>query len=63
MRVSTDNQEVKAQELAINKYCKEHNITVAYDNNYRAKLWSVEEAGKGLPFLEGPRSIGPTFIC
>lgn len=28
MRVSTDNQEVKAQELAINKYCKEHNITI-----------------------------------
>ena len=28
MRVSTDNQEVKAQELAINNYCKEHNITI-----------------------------------
>ena len=30
--------------LKIVKYCKENNIKVSYDSNYRAKLWSLEEA-------------------
>lgn len=36
-------------------YCQQHHIKVAYDMNYRAKLWTVEEAGKAfkriLPYV------------
>ena len=50
------NPTVKEAVVTMVKYCKEHNITVAYDNNYRAKLWSVEEAGKAfkeiLPYVD-----------
>ena len=28
------------------KYCKENNILVSYDSNYRAKMWSLEEASE-----------------
>ena len=33
------------------QYCKEHGITVSCDLNYRAKLWSREEAGKTMAKL------------
>ena len=37
------------------KYCQQHHIEVAYDMNYRAKLWTVEQAGaafkKILPYV------------
>lgn len=45
------------RELTINilKYCKENNIMVSYDSNYRAKLWTLEEASKAtleiLPYV------------
>ncbi|MBU5591630.1 sugar kinase [Clostridium sp. MSJ-4] len=28
------------------KHCKENNILVSYDSNYRAKMWTLEEASK-----------------
>ncbi|MGM9940365.1 MAG: PfkB family carbohydrate kinase [Bulleidia sp.] len=38
------------------QYCREHGIMVVYDSNYRAKLWTVEEAGKAmkriLPYVD-----------
>lgn len=38
------------------KYCQDHGIMVVYDSNYRAKLWSVEEAGSAmkriLPYVD-----------
>lgn len=50
------NPTVKKGVLMMLKYCKEHQITVVYDNNYRAKLWSIEEAGKAfkeiLPYVD-----------
>ena len=38
----------KTRELTfkILKYCKENNILVSYDSNYRAKMWSLEEASE-----------------
>lgn len=42
------NEEVKACVLTMIQYAKAHHITVAYDVNYRGKLWSVEAAGKAL---------------
>ena len=41
LALSNDLRELLMQMLA---YCKEHNIMVSYDSNYRAKLWSLEEA-------------------
>ena len=42
--------------LDVLKYCKEKGITTVYDNNYRAKLWSVEQAGAAfkeiLPYVD-----------
>lgn len=32
--------------MEILKHCKENDILVSYDSNYRAKLWSLEEASK-----------------
>ena len=50
------NPTVKEAVIAMVKYCQEHQITVAYDNNYRAKLWSIEDAGKTfkeiLPYVD-----------
>jgi len=50
------NPTIKDAVIEMLKYCKEHKITVAYDNNYRAKMWSVEEAGKAfkeiLPYVD-----------
>lgn len=38
----------KTRELTfkILKYCKENNILVSYDSNYRAKMWNLEEASQ-----------------
>lgn len=50
------NPTVKHAVLEMLKYCNNHNIIVVYDNNYRAKLWSVEDAGKAfkeiLPYVD-----------
>lgn len=42
------NKEVRKTLIMMMKYAYEHNIKVAYDQNYRAKLWNEEEAGKTL---------------
>ena len=53
LALSNDLRELLMQMLA---YCKEHNIMVSYDSNYRAKLWSIEEAReatlKVLPYVD-----------
>ena len=50
------NENLKNAVVAMLKYCKEHGITTIYDNNYRAKLWTVERAGKAfkeiLPYVD-----------
>ena len=53
LALSNDLRELLMQMLA---YCKEHNIMVSYDSNYRAKLWTLEEAReatrKVLPYVD-----------
>ena len=53
LALSNDLRELLMQMLT---YCKEHNIIVSYDSNYRAKLWSLEEAReatlKVLPYVD-----------
>ena len=53
LALSNDLRDLLMQMLA---YCKEHNIMVSYDSNYRAKLWSLEEAReatlKVLPYVD-----------
>lgn len=53
LALSNDLRELLMQMLA---YCKEHNIMVSYDSNYRAKLWSLEEAREAtlklLPYVD-----------
>ncbi|MCC2706022.1 sugar kinase [Intestinibacter bartlettii] len=53
LALSNDLRELLMQMLA---YCKENNIMVSYDSNYRAKLWSLEEAReatlKVLPYVD-----------
>lgn len=39
------SEEVRRLVLKIIKYCSENNILVSYDSNYRAKMWTLEEAG------------------
>ena len=50
------NENLKNAVVEMLKYCKEHSITIIYDNNYRAKLWTVEQAGAAfkeiLPFVD-----------
>lgn len=38
------NDRVKKFGIECAKYCKEHGIKVSFDFNYRAKLWTIEEA-------------------
>ena len=49
------SEELRKLTIKILKYCKENNILVSYDSNYRAKLWSIEEARKAtleiLPYV------------
>ena len=42
------NETVRQAVIEMIKYCRGNKITVVYDSNYRAKLWSIEEAGKAL---------------
>ena len=53
LALSNDLRELLMKMLT---YCKEHNIMVSYDSNYRAKLWSLEEAReatlKVLPYVD-----------
>lgn len=42
------NDTVKNSVLKILEYCQQNNILVVYDSNYRAKMWSIEAAGKAL---------------
>ncbi|MDC9421669.1 hypothetical protein PSL90_18150, partial [Clostridioides difficile] len=41
--------------MKILEHCKKNNIMVSYDSNYRAKLWTLEEARKAtleiLPYV------------
>ncbi len=42
------NKTVRDAVIKMLKYCHGNKITVVYDSNYRAKMWSVEEAGEAL---------------
>lgn len=48
--------EIKDIVIEMMKYCQAHHILVVYDANYRAKLWSIEEAGQAfkeiLPYVD-----------
>lgn len=50
------NETVQQTVLAMLEYCRGNNITVVYDSNYRAKMWSVEEASQAfqmiLPYVD-----------
>ncbi|WP_297135867.1 sugar kinase [Terrisporobacter sp.] len=49
------SEELRKLTMGILKYCKNNNIMVSYDSNYRAKLWSIEDARKStleiLPYV------------
>lgn len=49
------SDELRKITMEILKYCKDNNIMVSYDSNYRAKLWSLEKASKAtfeiLPYV------------
>lgn len=49
------SEEIRKLTMDILKYCKRNNIMVSYDSNYRAKLWTLEEARKAtldiLPYV------------
>lgn len=42
------NEVIQEAVIEMLKYCQKHHIKVVYDSNYRAKLWSIEAAGKAL---------------
>lgn len=50
------NKSVENAVLGMMKYCRDNNISIVYDSNYRAKMWSVEEAAiafkKILPYVD-----------
>lgn len=50
------NQKVQEAVIEMMKYCQEHHICVAYDSNYRSKMWTIEEARKAfrliLPYVD-----------
>lgn len=49
------SKELRELTMNILKHCKKNNILVSYDSNYRAKLWTIEEARQAtldiLPFV------------
>ena len=49
------SKEIRKLTMDILKYCKSNNIMVSYDSNYRAKMWTLEEARQAtldiLPFV------------
>lgn len=42
------SKEIKEIVVAMMQYCKDHHIQVVYDSNYRAKLWTTQQAGQAL---------------
>lgn len=42
------NETVKDAVMKMLEYCRGNNKLVVYDSNYRAKMWSIEDAGKAL---------------
>lgn len=50
------NETVRQAVLKMLEYCRGNDILVVYDSNYRAKMWSIEEAGKAfqsiLPYVD-----------
>lgn len=50
------NETVRKAVLEMLEYCQGNNKLVVYDNNYRAKMWSIEEAGEAfqqiLPYVD-----------
>lgn len=50
------SEEIRTLTMKILKHCKKNNIMVSYDSNYRAKLWTLEEASKAtfeiLPYVD-----------
>lgn len=50
------NEVVRNTVISMLKYCNDHHISVVYDSNYRAKMWSVEDAAKAfktiLPYVD-----------
>ena len=50
------NESIKNAVVEMIKYCQGNDIIVIYDSNYRAKMWSIEEAGKAfkdiLPYVD-----------
>lgn len=50
------NENVRYAVMEMVKYCSKNNILVVYDSNYRAKMWSVEEAAQAfqniLPYVD-----------
>lgn len=69
------NQEVLEAVITMMKYCREHHICVVYDSNYRAKMWSIEEASKAIKqilpyvdilsagYLDAQNFLGLTSSC
>lgn len=49
------SEELRNITMEILKHCKENHILVSYDSNYRAKLWSLEDASRAtfeiLPYV------------
>lgn len=42
------NERVRQAVLKMLEYCRGNNICVVYDSNYRAKMWTIEQAGQAL---------------
>ena len=45
------NDKVCHAVIEMMKYCQKHHIIVVYDSNYRAKMWSIESAGKAMKHI------------
>lgn len=50
------NKSVENAVIEMMKHCRENNVTIVYDSNYRAKMWTVEEAALAfkniLPYVD-----------
>lgn len=42
------NETVRQAVLKMLEYCRGNNICIVYDSNYRAKMWTIEQAGQTL---------------
>lgn len=45
------SEEVRKLTFKILEHCKKNNILVSYDSNYRAKMWSLEEASNATKMI------------